>query len=517
MRQLFVCIVVAAVGCGTANRVASAEDAKTVPQLIEALKAPAAADRARAARALAKLGSAAKPAAESLTAMLKDEDATVRRQAVRAIVAIHPGPEVMIPLFVKAMEGADSGVQIRMLDAVTDAGAAAVPGLIKALDNEKAAYWACIVLRNLGPVAKDAVPALTRQLSSKQLEIPREAALALGAIGADAASALPQLANALDNPQACEAATFAIGQIGKMPEGAAEKIRAQANGKDPMLGTISYWTLARTNPQDKTAVEAAAKRLVAALDSEHEFVRQIASRGLASLPPMPSVTLPLIESVNAKGDEKRCALTLATLAAIGPSAVPQLIDLLKYKSLQADVAIILGHQGEKASAAVEPLAKLLAADDKRVAVESALALANIGPEAKSAVSALAAELAKKDRPNLHAVIFALGRIGPGATAAEDNLHHLAASKDHSVAAIAAWAVTRLHPTSEKIAAKAIPIIEAALRDPLPETRRAAVESLGSIGPMAKAALPALEKSSHDSSAAVRTAAAKAIQAIKTSN
>ena len=82
--------------------------------------------------------------------MLKDPDETVRRQAVRAVMHIHPGPQVTIPLCVKLLEDSDPGVRIRILNAIAEAGPKAVPALIEALKNEKAVYWACLVLREWG-------------------------------------------------------------------------------------------------------------------------------------------------------------------------------------------------------------------------------------------------------------------------------------------------------------------------------------------------------------------------------
>jgi HEAT repeat protein len=140
-------------------------------------------------------------------------------------------------------------------------------------------------------------------------------------------------------------------------------------------------------------------------------------------------------------------------------------------------------------------------------------LAKIGSEAKSAVPALSAALDRKDCPNVHAIAFALGCIGPAALAVEPKLHHLAASKDRSLASVSAWAVTRLHPKSAAVAAKAIPIIESALQEPLPETRSAAIEALASLGPLAKPAQKSLEKMLQDEDPQVRATAAKALEAI----
>jgi HEAT repeat protein len=196
-------------------------------------------------------------------------------------------------------------------------------------------------------------------------------------------------------------------------------------------------------------------------------------------------------------------------------AVPKLIDALnQHPELRADIAIVLGNMGPAAAPATEALAKLVADDDSRVAVEATLALGKIGSEAKSAVPALSAALDRKECPNVHAIAFALGCIGPAALAAEPKLHHLAANKDRSLASVSAWAVTRLHPNSAEIAAKAIPIMEAALQEPLPETRSAAIEALASLGPLAKPAQTALEKMLHDEDPQVRATAAKALETIQ---
>src|SRR3972149_5252632 len=181
--------------------------------LAEFLQDQSALVRAHAARSLGEIGAPAKIAAPELTSLLKDADPMVRRQAVKALVAIRPGPKVMIPLFTKLMEDSDPGVQMRILDAIAEAGEAAVPGLIEALKNDKTAYWACIVLREIGPAAKDAAPALAEKLKDQRPEIRREAVLALGAMNEAAIPLLPKIAATLSDEHARTAATFVLGQI----------------------------------------------------------------------------------------------------------------------------------------------------------------------------------------------------------------------------------------------------------------------------------------------------------------
>src|SRR5206468_4069120 len=138
--------------------------------------------RAHAAHALGSIGNAAKPAATALTNLVKDDDETARRQAVKALAAIRPGPDVMIPLVTRLLEDSDPAVKARILHAVSEAGPTALPALKEALKDKKAAYWACLILREMGPEAKEAVPELIAALKDQRPEVRREAALALGAM-----------------------------------------------------------------------------------------------------------------------------------------------------------------------------------------------------------------------------------------------------------------------------------------------------------------------------------------------
>jgi HEAT repeat protein len=55
---------------------------------------------------------------------------------------------------------------------------------------------------------------------------------------------------------------------------------------------------------------------------------------------------------------------------------------------------------------------------------------------------------------------------------------------------------------------------AGLSDPEPLLRRGAAEALGSLGPLAKKALPALKKALSDQDKSVHAAAMKAIESIR---
>jgi HEAT repeat protein len=488
--------------------------ADTVTALTELLSDDSAKVRAHAAHALSVIGPAAKPAIEALAKAVKDDDVLVRRQAVKAIIAIHPGPQVGLPLFIRLMNDSDQGVQMRILDAITDAGPAALPGVINALGNKDVAYWACVVLRGMGPIAKDAVPALAKTVQNKNPQVQLEAILALGAIGEAAAAALPQLTSALDDKVLREPAVFAIGQIGKSNEAIDAKLNAFVKGDDPFLGTISLWTLSRVHPTDKALYKQAAERLVEGLKNKEPFVRATAARALATLPPAPEIALPILENALQGANEETVGNMLSALATLGPPAVPRLVDAIQHKNLRGDIMRILADMGPAAALATEPLSKLLTDDDTKVSVQAALTLARIGPEAKSAVPALIEALRRPHAANRHAIIFALGRIGPAAVAAQPLLVKGMQSHDRALASMCAWATTQIQPNSAEVIAKALPIIIASFAEPLPESRAAAAEALEDLGAQAKPAIPALEKAAHDKHANVRRAAQKALAKIQ---
>ena len=107
----------------------------------------------------------------------------------------------------------------------------AVPALIEALkDEDKTARQnAAEALGNMGPDAKDAVPTLIETLKDKYGAVRRAAADALGSIGPDAEEAVPALIEALKNKDGTvhRAAASALGSIG--PDAVPELIEALKN------------------------------------------------------------------------------------------------------------------------------------------------------------------------------------------------------------------------------------------------------------------------------------------------
>jgi HEAT repeat protein len=486
--------------------------AEAVTPLTELLKSDSAKVRAHAAHSLGEIGPAARPAVDSLSQLLKDADETVRRQAVQAIGDIRPGPQVMVPLCVKLLEDPDPGVRLRVMNAIADAGARAVPGLIAALDNEKAAYWACLILRDIGPDAKDAVPALTKKLQDKDPEVRREAILALAAVGKEAESAVEPIAAAVKDEITCGAATYALGRIGQIPADVEPTVRANAKSSDKVLSTASLWALARVHPEDKELFREVAERLIPRLKDTDLIVRQTVAHALLSLPPDPEITMPIWAKVFQDADDTTIRHALGAVAAQGAPAVPRLIDALKNQKARGYVIYALGEMRATAAPAAEVLAALVNDKDPLIAREAAISLAKIGPAAKAAVPELAKVLADGDAAKVPAVAYALGRIGPDAKAALPALRDVLKSKKSVAAEASAWALTQIEPESEEIATEVLPVLVKALSSRHVHVRLGAVEALGGIAAKTDAAREALQKAaSSDKEPAVRAAAAKAMK------
>lgn len=470
--------------------------------------------RAHAARALGEIGAPAASAVPALAELVKDPDHLVRRQAVKAIMKLHPGPQVMVPLCVRLLEDSDPGTRLRVLGMIAEVGPRAVPGLVEALKNDRAAYWACLALRDIGPDAKGAVPALVERLQDSRPEIRREVLLTLAAINEAAGVAVPQIVALLRDEETRVAATYALGRIGGVPAEAKDAIRANTKSDDKMLGTISLWTLARLHPEDKQLYREAIECLVNRLKDEDPFVRVMAARGLASLPPDPKISDPIWQKALQGADETTVHHALDALATLGAPAVPRLIDVLEQGKAREQIVYILGRIGPDAAPATPSLAKLVADKNEQLAHEAILALANIGPGAKDAVPALVQALQHNENETSTGIAYALGRIGPDASSATPVLMALLDSPDKTLALACAWAITQIQSNPTKAVPKILPVLVAGLSGESPMVRRAAAEGLGTLGPAAGKALPALKKLADDPDDDVQDAAAAAIERIQ---
>ncbi len=169
------------------------------------------------------LGGIGAPAVPELIKALGDSNQDVRRNATVALGLIGKEAAPAVPELIKVLSNSNEAVRRNAAWALGKIGkeaASAVPELIKAL---RFSPWnisgnASVALTEIGKEAATiVVPALTKALSNRNPSTRQYAALVLGGIGSEAASAVPALTKALDDsdPNVREYAAEALREIKK--------------------------------------------------------------------------------------------------------------------------------------------------------------------------------------------------------------------------------------------------------------------------------------------------------------
>lgn len=491
--------------------------AEAVPALTEALASEEAKVRTYAAFALGRIGQAAVPAVPALMKAFTDADPMVRRAVVEAIPRIDADREQLLDLFIQAMEDADPAVVVPALSTLAERGEKAVPAMIRALENEKSCYWACLVLSDIGPQAAEAVGPLGQLLDHEDPEVRMHAVLTLGEIGPAAQSAVPAIvARLAGDDQHCVrlAAVYTLGKIGPA-EGVPSAIRAAGReNKDPVFRTVAAWAMLNVLPDDENVAKLAAAVFVKGLESEDANVRATAARAIAESEVAVDVVGPALIAALENAEGEVLAQALDALAGVGPSIAGRLVKALDDERKRPFAFHVLYRLGPEAKAVVPELIEALDTDDPVMLAEIQFLLGAIGPASAPAVEALIESLASDDLDVCASACFALGKIGKEAAAAETHLHKLLENEEDHACTAAVWALVQIAPQSEDVLAKAIPLLIEGLGDMEREIKRIEIARvLGQLGSAAEEAVPALETALEDESPRVRAAAADAIEKI----
>jgi HEAT repeat protein len=174
--------------------------------------------RCAAMEALGRIGPAAKSAVPALVRALElkgespnysIEDCDRCRIAAEAIGGIGPDAEAAVPSLVKLLGTwvNDGGVtNSAIAEALGRIGPAAVPAIIQCLRDGKGDGMAALALGMIGPPARAAVPELIKLLDNEYMPARIDAAWALGRIGPAAAEAVPRLEAMLKDREVLSAA-----------------------------------------------------------------------------------------------------------------------------------------------------------------------------------------------------------------------------------------------------------------------------------------------------------------------
>jgi HEAT repeat protein len=325
--------------------------------------------RKRASRALAQVGPAAVP---ELIALLKHEDAYVRRLAAEALARIGPEAREAVPALMAALQDSSASVHAAAAEALGELGdTGAARALVMVLtEPEPVRGRAVAALVRLG---RDAVPVLCAYLRDKRVARRYQCARVLGLLGPEAAAAVPDLTEALGDkePLVRRMAMVALGEIGPEAEPAAPVLAQMLAGRDRAQAGLAGTSLVRIG-------RPAVAPLSEALKSADPAVRL------------------------------RALFSLRQLGPEAQEAVPALTDALKERDpvLRRMAALALGQVGPPADKAAPALGDLLDDPDRGVRIGAALALAQVRPNDPRGLERLKQELASIGRQTSPAVLAA---------------------------------------------------------------------------------------------------------------
>jgi len=418
---------------GAAREAATLRDPgleQRVDDLVRELKQSDVRRRWRAAVALWELGPPASAAIEALSETLNDAAPIVARAAAEALDRI-TGKSVP-----------------RRQAAGSTTGPIDVSVLIGALghDDVSVREWAAVALRDLGPAACEASPALLAALRDPNSGIRDWAALALASVCSDPAEVLPELLRALHDANMFlrAAAATALGALG-----AREAVPALSEAlKDENSGVRCRAAVALG--RIGSAARSAIPTLLKMIEDRDVSVADAAGLALEKIVARPD-TAPVLQSVSPPWSPSSGTLDGRALVAVpvedlpgptgtegvtpeaGPGRVelappPATTDAMGVRDLMSalsdgDAAVrwraaaALGELGASARDAVRVLTDTLEDVDQTVRSAAAKALGKMGPAAKEAAPALAAALSDGDEVLRRAAAVALGAIGPEALVA----------------------------------------------------------------------------------------------------
>jgi HEAT repeat protein len=407
-------------------------------------------------------------AAPGLREALNDRNPAIRFQAASILVRIgRAETKAAIPVLIDLLSGDrnpssraepsrvpsapgnnNTSFRLQAMQALAKVGPdakAAIPPLVKLLDDAQAARVAALALPQLGP---DALPPVL-ETWAKQESFNRPGVIqALGRFGPKAEPAVPKLMEALASPdgRVRELAANALRQIGTEAVPFLEKALARA---DSHVRQTAAAILADIGPAAKSAIPALTEALqdpdlpvrvqvaralwevdrdadkvipilLEALKTNEVILRRASAQLLTAIGQLPEGTVPALRAIlNDPEPMVRvdAAVCLCDLPGYRKEAVPVLRSVLKNRALRAQAVDALSKAGPEAKEAVPALLEQLYDDkiDHAFAGRVGSAVGRIaGSEGVEALLRALATAPKRLRPVL---VQALAQAGPSGFAA----------------------------------------------------------------------------------------------------
>lgn len=358
--------------------------------LLEDLKNPDANVRSDAVRAFVSLRSNAKPALAALIEASKDADEKVRANVARALGAIAPTADAVVATLLVALSDPDKRVRSASASALMSAPARAVvyPLILTLQDREASVRRNAansLARRNAGFAA----PRLIRLLNDPDTEVRNAAGKALEAIGPGAAQALVKASKNQDaNIRKSVALIFVkVDLYAALPVQIEALKDEDASVRSAAAASLGWYL---QGPEEKTVIPA----LIAALKDRDASVRSSAAFSLGNQEE-PKLVVPILIAALKDQDPQVRSKAASVLGAVWPpvtAAIPALIDLLGDPNTDVlrNAIGALGKINTAATAAViiPRLVRLLNHHDRGIQEAVIGALAAIGEPAAPALAKL---------------------------------------------------------------------------------------------------------------------------------
>jgi len=303
--------------------------------------------RLAVAEELGKFGKNGNPALEGLVATLYDKNPAIRLTVIKSLGSIVAAKDqqTAVPALSHALKGRvvsglsnaltdkEAGIVVQAADELGNIGPyvdkAAVRKLATVLKTSSSQYVKeriIIALGNIGPVAGDAAPELSAELSN--IELTRITSTALGKIGPNAHKAVPALLKAAvsDDTYMRAHAIEALGFIGAEPERVVPVLAAALMDGVGFVRSDSAKALAKFGPRAGKAVDAL---ITSATKDDASFVREYAYIALGSVGQKDKRVLPLLIAALDDKDSTIRAAAIDGLGNMGPAAKKSIPDLQK--------------------------------------------------------------------------------------------------------------------------------------------------------------------------------------------
>lgn len=265
---------------------ASAKDA--VPAITNLLSINDPETTAAAATALGHIGVRAPETIRALAKSASSADESVARASIRALTELRLNSPSWIPFLTKQLAEGRPSVRAEAMSALAEQGEAAVPALTAALQDPRSQYWAVLVLGEIGPAAKDAVPALANALDTAAPDARIEILLTLAKLGPASAPAAEKIAKQLGDKHDGVRYAATLAALGTGGKALDATLQQNATSQDSFLAMLSAVVYAVLHPQDSAAGQRAMSLLTAGLNSRDAHVQRAAKHVLEQLRPKPA-------------------------------------------------------------------------------------------------------------------------------------------------------------------------------------------------------------------------------------